>query len=78
MSGNLNNMEANPPIHPYYPQLASLHQGGDLQLRWKSRSLCSQPRGVEWGGIWEGSSKGRRDTHTHTHTHTHVHTHHSC
>ena len=30
-------MEANLPIHLYYPQFASLHQGEDLQLRWKSK-----------------------------------------
>ena len=30
-------MEDIPPIHLYYPQFASLHQGEDLQVRWKSK-----------------------------------------
>jgi len=30
------------------------------------RFLCSQSRGVGWGGRPEGSSKGRRYTYTHT------------
>ena len=30
-------MEDNTLIHLYYPQFASLHQGEDLQVRWKSK-----------------------------------------
>ena len=54
MNGNLNNMEDTPPIHLYYPQFASLHQGEDLQLRWKSKD--SYVLNLEG---WDGEGDGR-------------------
>ena len=54
MNGNLNNMEDTPPIHLYYPQFASLHQGEDLQLRWKSKD--SYVLNLEG---WDGDGDGR-------------------
>ena len=54
MNGNLNNMEDTPPIHLYYPQFASLHQGEDLQLRWKSKD--SYVHNLEG---WDGDGDGR-------------------
>ena len=48
-------MEANPPIHLYYPQFASLHQGVDLQLKWKSKdSYVLNLQG------WDGEGDGRQ------------------
>ena len=47
-------MEDNPPIHLYYPQFASLHQGEDLQVRWKSKD--SYDLNLEG---WDGEGEGR-------------------
>ena len=34
-----------------------------------------QPRGVRWGGRWEGIPKGRGYIYIYIYTHTHTHTH---
>lgn len=47
-------MEDIPPIHLYYPQFASLHQGEDLQVRWKSKD--SYVLNLEG---WDGEGEGR-------------------
>ena len=55
-----NNMETFIPL-PYVKYIANgnlLYGSGN-----SNRDLC-QPRRVEWGGKWEGGSKGRGHLHT--------------
>ena len=33
-------------------------------LKKLKQGLCNQPRGVGWGGRWEGGSKGRGNMYT--------------
>jgi len=68
LSGNLNNMEDNPPVHLYYPQFASLNQGEDLQLRWKSKdSYVLNLEGWDGEGDQREVQKGG-DIYIYTHT----------
>ena len=60
-------MEDNPPIHLYYPQFASLHQGEDLQVRWKSKD--SYVLNLEgWDGEEKGGKFKREEIYIYTYT----------